>query len=167
MEYKKNLFPGIVLTICSVIFIILTSRVKKFTGLGADPLGARAVPYLWGFCLLILSLLLVARGLRQRKAAMQNNTLEKTDFNLSHMVVENREIIFTFVSLAVYIALLEPVGFLIMTALYLIVQTILLTPKQKRRYVIIVISSIVIAAVLDYVFVRLLNVLLPIGIFSL
>ena len=48
MEYKKNLIPGIVLTIFSIIYLVLTSQIKKFSGLGSDPLGARAIPYLWG-----------------------------------------------------------------------------------------------------------------------
>ncbi len=166
MEYKKNLIPGIVLTIFSIIYLVLTSQIKKFSGLGSDPLGARAIPYLWGISLLVLSLILVARGIKQRNLAIKNNTLVKSELNFTGMIKENREIVLTFVSLAVYIALLEPVGFLIMTAVYLFVQTLILTPKEKRNYIVTLITSIVIAVALDYVFVCLLNVLLPLGIFG-
>ena len=166
MEYKKNLFPGIVLTIFFFFFLVLTSQIKKFSGLGSDPLGARAIPYLWGISLLVLSLILVVRGIKQRNLAIKNNTLVKSELNFTGMIKENREIVLTFVSLAVYIALLEPVGFLIMTAVYLFVQTLILTPKEKRNYIVTLITSIVIAVALDYVFVCLLNVLLPLGIFG-
>lgn len=166
MEYKKNLIPGIVLTIFSIIYLVLTSQIKKFSGLGSDPLGARAIPYLWGISLLVLSLILVVRGIKQRNLAIKNNTLVKSELNFTGMIKENREIVLTFVSLAVYIALLEPVGFLIMTAVYLFVQTLILTPKEKRNYILTLITSIVIAVALDYVFVCLLNVLLPLGIFG-
>ena len=166
MEYKKNLIPGIVLTIFSIIYLVLTSQIKKFSGLGSDPLGARAIPYLWGISLLLLSLILVVRGIKQRNLAIKNNTLVKSELNFTGMIKENREIVLTFVSLAVYIALLEPVGFLIMTAVYLFVQTLILTPKEKRNYIVTLITSIVIAVALDYVFVCLLNVLLPLGIFG-
>ena len=166
MEYKKNLIPGIVLTIFSIIYLVLTSQIKKFSGLGSDPLGARAIPYLWGISLLVLSLILVVRGIKQRNLAIKNNTLVKSELNFTGMIKENREIVLTFVSLAVYIALLEPVGFLIMTAVYLFVQTLILTPKEKRNYIVTLITSIVIAVALDYVFVCLLNVLLPLGIFG-
>lgn len=166
MEYKKNLIPGIVLTIFSIIYLVLTSQNKKFSGLGSDPLGARAIPYLWGISLLVLSLILVVRGIKQRNLAIKNNTLVKSELNFTGMIKENREIVLTFVSLAVYIALLEPVGFLIMTAVYLFVQTLILTPKEKRNYIVTLITSIVIAVALDYVFVCLLNVLLPLGIFG-
>ncbi|MEY8319890.1 tripartite tricarboxylate transporter TctB family protein [Lachnospiraceae bacterium 46-61] len=166
MEYKKNLIPGIVLTIFSIIYLVLTSQIKKFSGLGSDPLGARAIPYLWGISLLVLSLILVVRGIKQRSLAIKNNTFVKSQLNLSGMIKENREIVLTFVSLAVYIALLEPVGFLIMTAVYLFAQTLILTPKEKRNYIVTLITSIVIAVALDYVFVCLLNVLLPLGIFG-
>ncbi len=166
MEYKKNLIPGIVLTIFSIIYLVLTSQIKKFSGLGSDPLGARAIPYLWGISLLVLSLILVVRGIKQRNLAIKNNTLVKSELNFTGIIKENREIVLTFVSLAVYIALLEPVGFLIMTAVYLFVQTLILTPKEKRNYIVTLITSIVIAVALDYVFVCLLNVLLPLGIFG-
>lgn len=166
MEYKKNLISGIVLTIFSIIYLVLTSQIKKFSGLGSDPLGARAIPYLWGISLLVLSLILVVRGIKQRNLAIKNNTLVKSELNFTGIIKENREIVLTFVSLAVYIALLEPVGFLIMTAVYLFVQTLILTPKEKRNYIVTLITSIVIAVALDYVFVCLLNVLLPLGIFG-
>lgn len=166
MEYKKNLIPGIVLTIFSIIYLVLTSQIKKFSGLGSDPLGARAIPYLWGISLLVLSLILVVRGIKQRNLAIKNNTLVKSELNFAGIIKENREIVLTFISLAVYIALLEPVGFLIMTAVYLFVQTLILTPKEKRNYIVTLITSIVIAVALDYVFVCLLNVLLPLGIFG-
>lgn len=166
MEYKKNLIPGIVLTIFSIIYLVLTSQIKKFSGLGSDPLGARAIPYLWGISLLVLSLILVSRGIKQRNLAIKNSTYVKTSLNLSHMIKENREIVMTFLSLAIYIALLEPIGFLIMTAIYIFVQTLILTPKEKRNYILTLITSIVIAVALDYVFVCLLNVLLPLGIFG-
>ncbi len=166
MEYKKNLIPGIVLTIFSIIYLVLTSQIKKFSGLGSDPLGARAIPYLSVISLLVLSLILVVRGIKQRNLAIKNNTLVKSELNFTGMIKENREIVLTFVSLAVYIALLEPVGFLIMTAVYLFVQTLILTPKEKRNYIVTLITSIVIAVALDYVFVCLLNVLLPLGIFG-
>jgi putative tricarboxylic transport membrane protein len=109
---------------------------------------------------------LVVRGIKQRNLAIKNNTLVKSELNFTGMIKENREIVLTFVSLAVYIALLEPVGFLIMTAVYLFVQTLILTPKEKRNYIVTLITSIVIAVALDYVFVCLLNVLLPLGIFG-
>ena len=166
MEYKKNLIPGIVLPIFSIIYLVVTSQIKKFSGVGSDPLGARAIPYLWGISLLVLSLILVVRGIKQRNLAIKNNTLVKSELNFTGMIKENREIVLTFVSLAVYIALLEPVGFLIMTAVYLFVQTLILTPKEKRNYIVTLITSIVIAVALDYVFVCLLNVLLPLGIFG-
>ena len=132
MEYKKNLIPGIVLTIFSIIYLVLTSQIKKFSGLGSDPLGARAIPYLWGISLLVLSLILVSRGIKQRNLAIKNSTYVKTSLNLSHMIKENREIVMTFLSLAIYIALLEPIGFLIMTVIYIFVQTLILTPKEKK-----------------------------------
>lgn len=166
MEYKRNLYPGIVLTIFSTLFLMLSSQIKKFSGLGADPLGARAVPYLWGASLLILSLILIIRGMRQRTEAIQKGTYANVKLDVIQKIKENREIILTFIALSVYVALLEPIGFLIMTTVYLFLQTLILTAKEKRRYVLTLITSIVVAVALDYIFVCLLRVLLPPGIFG-
>lgn len=166
MEYKKNLFPGIVLSLFSAGYLIYATRIDVFTGSGSTPLSARFVPYLWGGCLLLLSVILIFRGVRQRKAAMANGEVTKSNICLGELLKEHYEVILTFIFLAIYIALMEPIGFLIMTILFLFAEILILTPKDKRNYIIAAIVAIVFSFGIDFIFVRLLNVLLPLGIFG-
>ena len=67
MQYKKELVPGIVLTVIAVLYLFFTTQIQPFTGLGATPLTNRFMPFFWGTCLLILSIMLIIRGVRMRK----------------------------------------------------------------------------------------------------
>lgn len=165
MEYKKNLATGTIMSLASIAYLVSASQVEVFTGSGASPLSAQFVPYLWGGSLLILSLIVLCRGIKQKKAVVQME--EKREG--SNLFANNYEVILTFVFLAIYIALLQPIGFLIMSAVYMTAQILLLTAKEKRskRMIIITVAvAIVLAFVIDYIFVCLLNVMLPLGIFG-
>ncbi|MDD2957220.1 MAG: tripartite tricarboxylate transporter TctB family protein [Lachnospiraceae bacterium] len=165
MEYKKNLIPGIILAAFSVAYLGCSAMITPFTGPGATPLDNRAVPWLWGGLLLLLSVILIVRGIKERKAYMETAGKKiQSGRNLLEICKENKEVLCSFVFLAIYVALMEPAGFLISTALYVYAETVILTRPEKRNYVIPIIVAIVTAVAIDFVFVRLLNVLLPTGI---
>ena len=75
-----------------------------------------------------------------------------------------REVILSFLFLLIYILLLQPVGFIIMSALFIFAEAMVLTPKEKRKPLIAAIVCIVAAVIVDFAFVNLLHVLLPAGI---
>lgn len=167
MEYKKNLIPGVVLGAFSLFYLGSTTQIVPFTGLGSTPLDNRFVPRLWGSILLLLSVILIIRGIKQRKQALESagGKLPQGE-NLIGICKENREVLLSFVFLAIYTALLEPVGFLISTAVYVYAEIVVLTNPAKRNWVTPAIVAIVAAVAIDFVFVRFLNVLLPHGIFG-
>jgi putative tricarboxylic transport membrane protein len=70
----------------------------------------------------------------------------------------------SFLCLFLYIALLQSIGFLIMTALYVFFQSWLITPKTKRRPVRLALISIIFSGVVYAIFVFALNLMLPAGI---
>lgn len=166
MQYKKNLIPGIVLTLFSAGYLAYAAQIEKFTGSGSTPLSARFMPYFWGTCLLLLSVILIFRGLKQRNAEIAAGMTQKNTTTAREFVREHYEVILTFVFLAIYIALMESIGFLIMTILFLFGEIVILTPREKRNYLISGIVALVFAFGIDFIFVRLLNVLLPLGIFG-
>lgn len=170
MEYRKNIIPGVVLALFSLAYMAFATQIQTFKGSGATPLTARFMPFFWGVCLLILSVMLIVRGLKQKKALQAEDKKSKEKFELGKFVQEHFEVIGTFILLFVYIALMKSVGFLLMSILYLFFQVLLLTEKEKRRskktWIITAVTAIVIPFAIDYVFVVLLNVLLPLGIFG-
>ena len=163
MNYRKNARTGGLLFIASAIYLGLTFEIKIFKGLGAPPLDARFIPRMWGGLLMLLSVLLILRSIREYKACIATGTaLPKS--SLVSLVKNNASVILTFLALFVYIALMESVGFLIMSAAYIFVQTLILSPKGKTNWKLSIIIAIVAAVIIDLVFARFLNVLLPKGI---
>lgn len=164
-KYKMNMITGAVIFAFGLAYFILSWQIANFKGLGAPPIDAKFVPRLWGGLLMLLSLIVFLRGLREYLQLKKEGKIEKkTGGPLKAKIVENREVILTFICLLIYIWLLQPVGFIIMSALYIFAESMILTPKEKRKPWIALIVGVVAAVVVDYAFVNLLHVLLPAGI---
>ena len=163
MNYRKDAITGGILFAVSAAYLALTTEISVFKGLGAPPVSARVVPQLWGGLLMLLSVLLLIRSFREYKAAKaQGKSLPKLD--LVALVKDNSGVVLTFASLFVYIALMQSVGFLIMSAIYIFVQTLILSPKGKVNIVLAIVVAVVAAVVIDFFFASMLHVLLPKGI---
>ena len=74
--------------------------------------------------------------------------------------------ILSFFVLFMYIFLLEKIGFIIMTALFLVAEINLLTPKEKRNYILSLAVGIGVSILLYCIFNKALHILLPTGIFG-
>lgn len=118
--------------------------------------------------MMLLSIMLVVRGVKQQKKAgkVPGKEPAKMGARVAHHISENREVILSFTALFLYIGLLEKIGFVIMTVLFLSAEILILTPKEKRNYLLAVVTGIVGSGVLYFVFGKTLHILLPAGIFS-
>jgi len=83
--------------------------------------------------------------------------------------MEKREVVASFIALTLYVGLMGLVGFAPMTILYVFVQIMILTPKDKWKKIMVpaIITAVISGVVLFYIFRYLLNVLLPVGILSI
>ena len=163
MNYKKDLVPGIILAALSSIYYALTFQIAVFKGTGSTPLDSRFMPRFWAVVLFLLAVGLILRGLKVKKSQTGVVQGSLTERAMAYMAAD-REILVTFLCLAIYIAGLKTIGFIIMTSLYLIFQIAVLTPKGKLNYRMVILVSILVAVIIAYVFVVWLNVLLPQGI---
>jgi len=141
--------------------------IEPFRGRGATPLDARFIPQLWGTLLLILSLLLTWRGLKERRAAIASGNAD-SGIGLLKAVEGNKEVIFLFVSLFFYAWFMESVGFLITSALFVFCAALLLSKPERRfkrrNLVTAAIVAVTASVLINYVFVVALSVRLPRGI---
>ena len=166
-QYKLDIIPGIVLAVFSIAYLSMIPSIQTFTGLGSTPLTNHFIPYLWGGVLLFLSLWIIVRGLRKRKKYLaEGGKIEKT--SLKAILMEKREVVASFIALGLYVGLMGVIGFLITTVVYLFVQILILTPREKwkKNYVPAAITAVVAGVVLFFIFIYVLNVLLPVGILS-
>ena len=164
MSYKKNLYAGLSLMIFSAAYLALSLDIKPFTGAGATPLDSTFVPRLWGVCLFLLSAALTVRGWREFKKNKEEGGAADAKADQAGPKKQYRKVALTFLLIAIYILLLEKIGFILMSALFMFTLALVLSPKGKVKPVTAAIVAVVAAVFIDYLFVVLLHVLLPTGI---
>ena len=166
-NYRVDIIPGIVIALFAIAYMSMIPGIQTFVGIGSTPLTNHFVPYLWGGALLVLGLYVTIRGFRKRAAFIKaGGKAEGIDFKKG--INDKAEVIASFIALAIYVALMDALGFVPMTIFYLIAQILILTPRHawKKTVVPAVIVSVVCSIFLFYIFRMKLNVLLPTGILS-
>ena len=167
-KYKLDIVPGVVLAAFALFYMANIPQIKVFEGLGSTPINNHFVPWLWSGAILVLSIWIIIRGLIKRKHFIaEGGKVEK--FDLKAGIEKYWEVIASFVCLTVYVALMDAIGFVIMTILYVFVQILILTPREnwKKNYIPAAITATITGIVLFFIFRQMLNVLLPVGILSI
>ena len=158
---KKELTIGVAMLGASIAYLVMAYRVP-----GHDGIDAATVPTLLAILLCLLGALqtLSAIGNRARPAAESDaDAPEQT----SASVVEPLTVPKTLGLILIYVVLLGPVGFPIMTALYLYLQFIVLTPvNQKVRHLPYAAIAVVTPAVIYLLFREAFDLLLPAGLLN-
>ncbi|WP_312722142.1 tripartite tricarboxylate transporter TctB family protein [Stutzerimonas kunmingensis] len=158
---KKELIIGVAMLGASIAYLVMAYRVP-----GHDGIDAATVPTLLAILLCLLGALqtLSAIGNRARPAAESDaDAPEQT----STSVVEPLTVLKTLVLILIYVVLLGPVGFPIMTALYLYLQFIVLTPvDHKVRHLPYAAIAVVTSAVIYLLFREAFDLLLPAGLLN-
>ena len=168
-NYRKDIISGIVIAVLDAAYIFFAGDITPFLGKGASPITNRFFPYLWGCLLMALSIVLIVRGfvhMKKEEKDKEQSAGKKVNIlaTIKDYIVDNREVIMSFSALFIYILLLKSVGFLIMTFVYLTLQILILTKKEKRNYVLAIIVGFATSIILYLIFAKVLHILLPAGI---
>lgn len=158
---KKDLTIGVSMLGTSIAYLVMAYRVP-----GHDGIDAATVPTLLAILLCLLGVLqtLSAFGNRKRPAAESDaDAPEQT----SASVVEPLTVLKTLGLILIYVVLLGPVGFPVMTTLYLYLQFIVLTPvDHKVRHLPYAAIAVVTSAVIYLLFREAFDLLLPAGLLN-
>ena len=140
---------------CLGLVVLLAAT--KITGGMEERLPPRTLPYFLGATLLVSSIILVfkSRGFRG-----ENPDIKWPD--RKGMV----QVIVTIVSLAVYVALIDPIGMPVATTLFVAFLVWYLW-HGRRRIVYAVVTGVASGAVVMYLFMRFLELNFPMGILEL
>ena len=166
-KYMLDIVPGIVIAAFSLFYLVQIPGIQAFNGLGSTPLDNHFVPWMWGGALLFLGVWLIVRGFfKYKRFKAAGGAVQK--FNLGKAISDKGEDIASFIALTIYVGLMEPVGFVIMTILYTFVQILILTPREKwgKNIVPAALIAVVAGVLLYFIFKIQLAVLLPSGILS-
>ena len=159
----QDVFCGVFLILLGVGLYAMSFRIKS---VALNLIKADFFPRLDAALFVILGLILTGTGLSKARHS-QAEAADSVPFWKQDATVSMLE---TLGLIAVYIALMKPVGFVITTVLYLIAQMYVLTPREKRtgkNAVLFAVISLVTSLAIYLCFTRVFYLMLPAGILPL
>ena len=168
LKKNKSIIPNIVIFVLSMFFFIISFTIKLTN---IDKLvGSRLLPQAVTILLMVFSLCLIISDIMKNKVKKPDNV--KSDENSINTETEQNKpnylnTILVFASFALYLILLQLIGFIISTIFYLCSQMYILAPKQQKTLKNIFIYaavSIFLSIAIYWVFGKGFQLVLPRGI---
>lgn len=164
---RNDLLTGIIFCLFSGAYFFMATRIAVPDSLKASLLDASSIPKLWGGMMFILGVIILIRGvLKMNSAKKEGYTPDNSNMmaKFKKSVWEARSAIAMFVILALYIACLQSVGFLVSTIAFLFLEFFVLTRKEERKLWVIVLMALVFGVAIYSLFKYGFNMPLPRGI---
>ncbi len=142
---KSDLITGGLFCAFSAAYFILATQIPIPGSLKASLLDASSIPKLWGGMMFVLGVILALRGLKKIQGAKKEGYQPQSGGGVARLkkfILDSRAAIGMFVILFVYIAILQPVGFLISTILFLFGEFYILTRKEERKPLVIALLAV-------------------------
>ncbi|WP_276488717.1 tripartite tricarboxylate transporter TctB family protein [Ectopseudomonas mendocina] len=160
---KKELITGIAMLGASLAYLLLAQQLP-----GHDGIDAATVPKLLAGFLILLGLMQLASAFAKPRAATEAASDLPTEAEEpATEVVEPKTVIKTLGLILGYMALLGPVGFPIMTVVYLYLQFLVLTPAhQKARHLTYLLIAVICSALIFLLFREAFDLMLPAGLLN-
>jgi len=150
-KYSELIFGASILAF-GIFYFLLTNQLPR-----KGTVDAAFVPYILSAFMLLLGVLQIAVGVKASKNFDEKNYKPE---NLDYLTVLK-----TIALIVIYIAVLEPIGFLISTILFLFIGFNLLAPAgEKKNQLMNLIIAVLASVIIYYVFRNGLNLMLPQGI---
>lgn len=161
-DVKKDFAVSIFFALLALAYLYASQSISVFSPFGQQGLDSKSVPRLIGGLMLFFSVLLFVGTLLRHRHTRQD-TLAATDAQPRRFP---KKLVLSVVLLSLYIALYQRLGFVLASIGYLVLQSLLLTPADRRRKwtLFIVVLSIVLTIAIYVVFSRYLTLILPAGI---
>lgn len=161
MSFKKyrDIILGSVMLAFSGFYLYYAQQIKTRPKLTPAYAAADRIPLMLGVLLAVLSVLCIIAGIRKMKTAKaeEKESADKNDLTA---------VALTFAVIIAYTLLMQPLGFILSTVLYLFFQMLILAPANKRNYLLFALIAVVFTAIVFTAFRVGLQQLLPRGIFE-
>ena len=160
---KKELIIGIAMLGASLAYLVMAQQLP-----GHDGVDAATVPKLLaGFLSLLGVMQLISAFAKPKVAAEPASPVPTEAEEQPAEVIEPKTVFKTLGLILGYMALLGPVGFPIMTVVYLYLQFLVLTPvNQKARHLTYLLIAVACSAIIFLLFREAFDLLLPAGLLN-
>jgi len=160
---KKELIIGIAMLGASLTYLVLAQQLPGHAGVDA----ATVPKLLAGFLSLLGLMQLVSAFAKPKAIAEPASPVPAEAEEPAVDVIEPKTVLKTLGLILGYMALLGPVGFPIMTVVYLYLQFLVLTPaNQKARHLTYLLIAVICSALIFLLFREAFDLLLPAGLLN-
>jgi len=160
---KKELIIGLAMLGASLAYLVMAQQLP-----GHDGVDAATVPKLLAGLLSLLGVMQLISAFAKPKAAAEPASPVPTEAQEQPAdVIEPKTVLKTLGLILGYMALLGPVGFPIMTVVYLYLQFLVLTPvNQKARHLTYLLIAAICSALIFLLFREAFDLMLPAGLLN-
>ena len=161
MSRYKDLIVGVFFAALAIAYYLLSFQIEEA---GASAVGPGFMPQIFAAITLVLAVILIglSMGKLRKEKALSGAKEEAAPEQINYI-----PLVLSVVLLLAYIYALEPVGFIIATAVYLFAQFNVSAPRDKRglKYqTYFLVGAVVAGFAVNYIFVNGFNVMLPQGL---
>lgn len=154
IEKYSELILGFIILFLGIVYFLLTNALPA-----KEMIDGRFLPYILSGILIVLSLVQIYRGVKFLRHGGGEETEGVSDYGT---------FIKSLVNIVLYIGLLNILGFIISTIVFLFLEFIILTPARlKLNYLLYLFISITTALIVYYLFRHGLSLVLPRGRFNI
>lgn len=158
-ERYKNFIYSSVISLFGIFYFLFAFKIRKF---GDAVLDSQSLPKILGVILITTSLIQTVKTFLE---AQRNSNVDKVD-KKEDDAPDIKKVIYTLALMIVYAVILKPLGFLISTALFVFLQSLVLESESdtKKNRLVSIIFAVVFSIVIYLIFVRVFSLVLPAGI---
>ncbi len=164
-QSRKEMTFGLIVLALGLAYLILTMQLPRKAAIDSA-----TVPYFLSLLLTALGVIQIVgvvrkQGAAQKRLASETVAAAAADSSAAARP-DFRTVGLTALLIFLYVALLDHMGFLVMSALYLFVQITVLTPLHKKKtYLRYAFISVVASVFIYYTFLWAFDIMLPSGNF--
>lgn len=140
LEKNREIIGGSIFFLCSAAYFVIAFSIKQYQD---GILSSDFIPKVYGLILMVLSAFQILLGVWfHNKKTIEEATPEQFKDRIASVV-------YTFTLLLLYVLLLKPIGFVIMSTVFIFAMTLLLYPKEiKEKSKAMHLTKIVVIAVI-------------------
>lgn len=159
MTINRDIVTGSLTLALGAVIFVASFGVKDFAATGV---GAGFMPRLAAMLFALLGSVLLLETWRSRRAV----GAAKADRRAAPRSGGLGPVLLSACLMAAYVGLLNVLGFVVASALYVFCQTLILAKRAPRRYVLFAVIAVVTSVAAYNLFVRAFQVMLPTGVFG-
>ena len=158
-EKRTTILIGIFFLLISIVLFISATSIPVPNALA---IGGDFMPKVMAVLLIICAIGFVVVGIAQKPTQVPENNPSKKEQRMD----AKRWSLFAieFALLFIYLYLLIPVGFILMTSIYIFVQAWVITVKEERSLIKMAIIAIIASVIIYFIFVKGFHLMLPAGL---